>query len=61
MLWDLLERLVDWGEHGVVRKCAIQEGDNIFVFVDQSSQLGGIFARSDQFLLTVSIVGISGG
>lgn len=50
VLWDLLERFVRWGKDGVVRKGAVEKRNDVFIFVDQGSKLGGVLARSDQFL-----------
>lgn len=45
---DLLEGFVGWGEDGVVGLCAVEDFDQVVVFVDKRCELRGVLALVDE-------------
>ena len=42
MLGDLFKSIIGWSENGEVGRCAIEELDKIFIFINQGGQLGSV-------------------
>ena len=50
MFGDLLEGLVGWGKDGVVSSSAIQDLNQIWVFVDEFGELSGVLGASNELV-----------
>ena len=50
MLRDLLKCLVRWCKHSVVRKCAVQDLNQVWELVDELGKFGGVFRARNELV-----------
>lgn len=55
VLGDLFEGGVGGGEDGVVCLCAVEELDEVVVFVDELGEFGGVFALADELSIMLKV------